>query len=247
MSSLFSLLLEMLARRRFARPLKPPPLVKLVTSPRRCRLRPRMTPSLHSASVRPTPPFQLRPFSNASPSASRRLARSLSRPSQSLRVGGLSLRARLATCQHRSRFQSPSWLIVSPSLLHLRSLRPRPAELPPRALPRPHRARGPPLASLLSLRSRSMALLCVSVTAVMCTRRLSTTRLLLQLSRATSLCRRLCPHSPRLVARFCLSCSEERRYLPRRGLVRSRSDGLCFQRTLPLSTYPYIFPSFLVV
>ena len=214
------------ARRPFARLPRPPPLVRLGTSLHKCRLRLRTTPFLHSVFARLSPPpFRLKSFSSARPSALRTLARSLSGPFPSLHAGGLSLRAPLATCQHRSRFQSPSWSIPSPSLLLLRSPHHRPVALLPRALPRSCRARGP-LVSPLSLKSRSMALRCVSVTAITYTRRLSTTRHLLQLLRVTSLSLPLCPPSPRQVVRFSLSSSEERRYLPPRGLARSRSDGL---------------------
>ena len=227
MSSHFSSLLETLARRPFAWPLKPPPHVRLGTSLRRCRLHLRTTLFLRCASARCSlHPFLPTPFSSARLSVSRILARSLSMPSPSLRAGGLSLRALLAICQRRGRSQSPFWSIARLSLLRLRLPRHRPAALPPRALPQSPRARGPPPGSPLSPRGRLMALRCVSVIATMYIRRLSTTRHLLQLSRATSLCRPLCPRSPRPVARSSLSCSEERRYLLRRGLVKSRSDGL---------------------
>jgi hypothetical protein len=157
MSSHFSFLLETLARKPFGRLPRPPPLVRLGTSLRRCRLRLRTTPFLRSASARPSPrSFLLRPFSSARPSVLRTLARSLSRPSPSPLAGGLSLRALLAICQRRSLSQSPSWSIARLSLRLLRLLRHRPAVLPPRALPRSHRARGRPLGSPLSLRSRSM-------------------------------------------------------------------------------------------
>jgi hypothetical protein len=226
MPSHFSSLLKAPARRPFARPLRAPPLVRLGTCLHRCRLRLRTTPFLRSVSARPSPrQFLLRPCSSARPSASRTLARSLSRQSPSLRVGGRSLRALLAICQHRSRFQSPSWSIAHLSLHPSRSPRRRPAVLPLRALPRCRQARGPPLGSPLLLMS-SPGLRCVSATATMSICCLSTTRHLLQLSRATSLCLPLYPRSPRPVARFSLSYSEERRHLPRRGLVKSRSDGL---------------------
>ena len=226
MFSHFSSLLEALARRPFARPPRPPPLVRLGTCLHRCRLRLRTTPFLRFVSARPSPrQFLLQPFSSARPSVSRTLARSLSRQSPSLRAGGLSLRALSAICQHRGRSQSPSWSIAHLSSHPSRSPRRRPAVLPLRALPRCRQARGPPLWLPLLLKS-SMVLRCVSVTATMYIRRLSTTRHSLQLPRATSLCRLLYPHSPRPVARFSLSYSEERRYLPQRGLVKSRSDGL---------------------
>ena len=225
MSSHFSSLLETLARRPFARPLKPPPLVRLGTSLRKCRSHLHTTPFLLSAFAGLNPPlFILRFFSNARPSASKALARSPLRPSLSLRAGGLSLRALPATCQRHSRFQSPSWSITSP-LPRLRSPRHRPAVLPPRASPRSSRTRGP-LVLPSSLKSRLTVLRCVSVTATTFTRCLSTMRHSLQLSRAISLCRPLCPPSPRPVAHSSPSCSEERWYPPRRELVRSRSDGL---------------------
>ena len=204
----------MLARRRFAGPPKPRPLVKLGTSLCRCRLRPHTTPFLLSASARfSLPPFPLMPFSSARPSESRTLARSLSRPYPSLRAGGLYLGAPLATCQRHNRFQSPSWLIASPLSLHFRSSRHPLVALPPRALPRSHRTRGL-LVSPLSLRSHSTVLRCVSITATTSTFRHSTTRRLPQRSRATSPCPPLCLLSPRLVALYSLSCSEERLCLP---------------------------------
>ena len=213
MHSHFSFLLETLARKRFAGPPKPPPLVRLGTSLRRCRLRLHTTPFLLSASARFSPsPFLLMPFSSARPSASRILARSLSRLSPSLRAGGLYPRALLATCRRRSRFQSHSSSTASPLLLRLHSPRHLPVVLPARVFPRPHRVKGP-LVSSLSLRSPSMVSRCVNVTATTYTRRPSTTRHLPQLSRAPSPCRLLFLLSPRPVERSFLSCSEERRCL----------------------------------
>src|SRR5258706_4125374 len=174
MSSHFSSLHEMLARRACARPPKPPPLVRLGL---RCRLRLHTTPFLRSVSARPSPcMFLLRPFSSARPSVSRTLVRSLSRPSPSPRAGGLSLGAPPAICQRLNRSQSPSCSIVLLSLLLLRLPRRRLAVLPLRALPRSLQARGPPLVSPLLRRGRLTVLRCVSVTAAMCIRRLSTTR-----------------------------------------------------------------------